>query len=107
MGGYITQRMVELLIAAERPVLGARVGIVGIIFNEDWPDLRNSRVPDIVAEAARVRRRGTRGRPARRSGRSEARMLDGLILAGPYRVPGNAAIVRWKLCYDSVFRVSA
>ena len=36
--------------AAERPVKGARVGIVGITFNEEAPDLRNSRVRDIVAE---------------------------------------------------------
>jgi len=34
--------------AAERPVKGAKVGIVGITRNEDVPDLRNSRVPDIV-----------------------------------------------------------
>jgi UDP-N-acetyl-D-galactosamine dehydrogenase len=36
--------------AAERPVKGARRGIVGITFDEGVPDLRNSRVPDIVAE---------------------------------------------------------
>ena len=50
MGGFIAQRLVKLLIAAERPVKGARIGIVGITFKEDVPDLRNSRVPDIVAE---------------------------------------------------------
>src|SRR5207245_11022979 len=50
MGGFIAQRLVKLLIAAERPVKGAKVGIVGITFKEDVPDLRNSRVPDIVAE---------------------------------------------------------
>jgi UDP-N-acetyl-D-galactosamine dehydrogenase len=50
MGGFIAQRLVKLLIAAERPVKGARIGILGITFKEDVPDLRNSRVPDIVAE---------------------------------------------------------
>ena len=50
MGGYIARRLVKLLIAAERPVKGARVGILGITFKEDVPDLRNSRVPDIVTE---------------------------------------------------------
>jgi len=50
MGSFIAQRLVKLLIAAERPVKGARIGIVGITFKEDVPDLRNSRVPDIVAE---------------------------------------------------------
>src|SRR5262249_15992355 len=50
MGSFIAQRLVKLLIAAERPVKGARIGIVGIAFKEDVPDIRNSRVPDIVAE---------------------------------------------------------
>jgi UDP-N-acetyl-D-galactosamine dehydrogenase len=50
MGGFIAQRLVKLLIAADRPVRGARVGILGLAFKPDVPDLRNSRVPDIVAE---------------------------------------------------------
>src|SRR5207237_4360113 len=50
MGGFIAQRLVKLLIAAERPVNGARIGILGITFKEDVPDLHNSRMPDIVAE---------------------------------------------------------
>jgi len=50
MGGFIAQRLVKLLIAAGRPVKNARVGIIGITFKEDVPDLRNSRVPDIIAE---------------------------------------------------------
>ena len=50
MGGYIARRLVKLLIAAERPVKGAKVGILGITFKENVPDLRNSRVPDIIME---------------------------------------------------------
>jgi UDP-N-acetyl-D-galactosamine dehydrogenase len=50
MGNHVAQRVVKMLIAAERPVRGARVGILGLTFKEDVPDLRNSRVPDIVAE---------------------------------------------------------
>jgi len=50
MGAYIAQRLIKLLIAAERPIKGARVGILGLTFKEDVPDLRNSRVPDIIAE---------------------------------------------------------
>lgn len=50
MGGFIARRLVKLLIAAERPVKGARIGILGITFKENVPDLRNSRVPDIIAE---------------------------------------------------------
>src|SRR5207248_9353242 len=50
MGGFIAQRLAKLLIAAERPVKGAKVGVIGVTFKENVPDLRNSRVPDIVAE---------------------------------------------------------
>jgi UDP-N-acetyl-D-galactosamine dehydrogenase len=50
MGGFIAQRLVKLLIAAGRPVRGARVGILGLAFKEDVPDIRNSRVPDIAGE---------------------------------------------------------
>src|SRR4051794_16609386 len=42
MGAFIAQRLVKMLIAAERSVKGARVGIVGLTFKEDVPDLRNS-----------------------------------------------------------------
>jgi UDP-N-acetyl-D-galactosamine dehydrogenase len=50
MGGFIAQRLVKLLIAADRPVRGARIGILGLAFKEDVPDIRNSRIPDIVNE---------------------------------------------------------
>jgi UDP-N-acetyl-D-glucosamine/UDP-N-acetyl-D-galactosamine dehydrogenase len=50
MGGFVAQRLVKLLIAADRPVRGARVGILGLAFKENVPDLRNSRVPDIASE---------------------------------------------------------
>lgn len=50
MGAFIAQKLVKLLIAAELPVKGAKVCVVGLTFKEDVPDLRNSRVPDILAE---------------------------------------------------------
>jgi UDP-N-acetyl-D-galactosamine dehydrogenase len=50
MGGFVARRLVKLLIAADRSVKTAKVGIFGISFKENVPDLRNSRVPDIVAE---------------------------------------------------------
>src|SRR2546428_8060679 len=49
MGGFIAQRLVKLLIAAERPVKGARIGIVGLTFKEDVPHLRNSPRPHLIA----------------------------------------------------------
>lgn len=51
MGPYLGQRAIKLL-ATHRdiPINKARVGILGITFKENVPDLRNSRVPDIVRE---------------------------------------------------------
>jgi UDP-N-acetyl-D-glucosamine/UDP-N-acetyl-D-galactosamine dehydrogenase len=50
MGAFIAQRMVKLLVHADIPVRSARVGVLGLTFKENVPDMRNSRVPDIVAE---------------------------------------------------------
>ena len=50
MGGYIARQLIKLLVQADLPVKSARIGILGLTFKEDVPDLRNSRVPDIVAE---------------------------------------------------------
>ena len=50
MGGFIAQRMIKLLTSADHPIRRARIGILGLAFKENVPDLRNSRVPDIVAE---------------------------------------------------------
>ena len=50
MGVYIAQKMIKLLRKAELPLKGARIGILGLTFKENVPDLRNSRVPDIIAE---------------------------------------------------------
>ena len=100
MGGFIAQRLVKLLIAAERPVKGARVGILGITFKEDVSDLRNSRVPDIVGELREFGISALVADPL--ADPAEARReygielapleafteLDGLILAVPHRVLG-------------------
>jgi UDP-N-acetyl-D-galactosamine dehydrogenase len=100
MGGFIAQRLVKLLIAAERPVKGARIGILGITFKEDVPDLRNSRVPDIIAElrefgiAALVADPLADPTQAKHEYGVELvplehlKQLDGLILAVPHRALG-------------------
>jgi UDP-N-acetyl-D-galactosamine dehydrogenase len=48
MGIYIVEQIVKKLIAIDKPVKNAKVGILGVTFKEDVPDLRNSRVPDII-----------------------------------------------------------
>jgi UDP-N-acetyl-D-glucosamine/UDP-N-acetyl-D-galactosamine dehydrogenase len=50
MGRYIAQQTVKLMIQASLPVNGAVVTVMGFTFKEDVPDLRNTRVIDIVAE---------------------------------------------------------
>jgi UDP-N-acetyl-D-galactosamine dehydrogenase len=50
MAGFVVQRLVKLLIQADLPVRRARVGILGLTFKENVPDLRNSRVVDMIAE---------------------------------------------------------
>ena len=50
VGSYIAQRLVKMLIHAQRPVGDARIGVLGLTFKEDCADLRNSKVPDIVDE---------------------------------------------------------
>ncbi len=51
MGKYIANRLIKLMVNANHHnIKDARIGILGLTFKEDVPDLRNSRVPDIVAE---------------------------------------------------------
>jgi len=50
MGKYIAERTVKLLIHRGQPVKGAKVAVLGITFKENVPDLRNTRVVDIVHE---------------------------------------------------------
>jgi len=50
VGPYCAQRLVKMLINADIPVKGARVGVLGLTFKEDCNDLRNSKVPDILTE---------------------------------------------------------
>lgn len=50
MGKYIGENIVKYLIKANKQVKGSRVGILGITFKENCPDVRNSKVVDIINE---------------------------------------------------------
>ena len=50
MGAFIAQKLIKMLVSAQKPINGARIGIFGLTFKENVPDLRNSRVPDIIRE---------------------------------------------------------
>jgi UDP-N-acetyl-D-galactosamine dehydrogenase len=86
-----------MLIGQGFAVKGARVGVLGLTFKEDCTDLRNSKVPDILAE---LREFGiealihdSRGNPAEAKHEygvtlnqlEEYQNLDGLIVAVSHR----------------------
>ena len=50
MGSYVTSRIVKLMTKRRMHVAGARILILGLTFKENCPDLRNTRVIDIVRE---------------------------------------------------------
>lgn len=50
MGKYVAQQVVKKLISTDKLVKHARVGCLGITFKEDCPDVRNSKVNDILKE---------------------------------------------------------
>ena len=50
MGKFIAEKTVKLIIGAGMVAKEARVGLMGLTFKEDCPDLRNSRVVDIIKE---------------------------------------------------------
>jgi UDP-N-acetyl-D-galactosamine dehydrogenase len=50
MGKFIAEQTVKQMIAAGSSVKGAKVNVLGLTFKEDVPDLRNSRVIDVINE---------------------------------------------------------
>lgn len=50
MGKYVAERTVKMLIKAGKPVQGSSVAVLGITFKENVPDLRNTKVVDIISE---------------------------------------------------------
>lgn len=50
MGKFVGEKLVKLLVRQDRPVKKAHIAVLGLTFKENVPDIRNSRVPDIVSE---------------------------------------------------------
>jgi UDP-N-acetyl-D-galactosamine dehydrogenase len=50
MGKYVAERTVKMLIGAGKQVQGAKIAVLGLTFKENVPDLRNTRVIDIIRE---------------------------------------------------------
>lgn len=50
MGFYVANRTIKLMIKKGHTIAGSRVLVLGITFKENCPDIRNSRVIDVVNE---------------------------------------------------------
>ncbi len=97
MGAFVAQRLVKLLASSGTRLKSARVGVLGLTFKEDVPDVRNSKVVEIIRELRQfgveplvqdplvspddaLRAHGVRLTPW-----SELVDLDALVLAVPHR----------------------
>jgi len=50
MGSYIAKQMIKLLIHSDKNIKGSNILVLGITFKENCPDIRNTRVIDVVRE---------------------------------------------------------
>jgi UDP-N-acetyl-D-galactosamine dehydrogenase len=50
MGKYVAEQTVKHMIQAGFPVKDAKISVLGLTFKENCPDLRNSRVIDVITE---------------------------------------------------------
>ncbi|MFL9923622.1 nucleotide sugar dehydrogenase [Herbaspirillum lusitanum] len=50
MAKFVAEKTVKSMIAAGFPIKGSKVNVLGLTFKENCPDLRNSKVVDIVQE---------------------------------------------------------
>lgn len=50
MGAYVAERLVKAMLKRQIEIAGARILILGLTFKENCPDLRNTRVVDVVRE---------------------------------------------------------
>lgn len=50
MGGYVADRVLRLMVRKRINPVGARALVLGLAFKENCPDLRNTKVVDIVSE---------------------------------------------------------
>ncbi len=50
MAKFVVEQTVKQMIKANIPINGAQVNVFGLTFKEDCPDLRNSKVADVITE---------------------------------------------------------
>ncbi len=62
MAEYVAMRVIKLMIKRNIQPSGARVLVLGLTFKENCPDVRNTKVADVVRELAELRLQGRRPR---------------------------------------------
>jgi UDP-N-acetyl-D-glucosamine/UDP-N-acetyl-D-galactosamine dehydrogenase len=97
MGQHLARKTIQQMINAGRNIKGARVNVLGLTFKEDVPDIRNSKVIDIVRELHEYGVETTLHDPlaspdealheygVRLAGWNDLPVGDALILAVPHR----------------------
>jgi len=50
MAKFVAEKTIKELIASDRHIKGAKINVLGLTFKENCPDLRNSKVADLVHE---------------------------------------------------------
>lgn len=50
MGSHIASRVIKLMAQHEQPIHGGKILVLGITFKENCPDIRNSKVVDVIQE---------------------------------------------------------
>ena len=101
MGRFVAEQTVKRLAAAGRPITDSAVTVLGLAFKEDCPDLRDTRVIDIVRELESYGCRVAVHDPLASAAEAEAHYgvtlaaldalppADALILAVPHRPFGS------------------
>ena len=91
MGKFVAEQTVKLLIHQELNVRQARVAVLGITFKENVPDVRNSKVGDIVRELAEY---GVETRVHDPLASAEATEEEcGIRLSSPQELAGADAVI--------------
>ncbi|TMG82218.1 MAG: nucleotide sugar dehydrogenase [Betaproteobacteria bacterium] len=103
MGKYVADQTIKLMIKAGSAVNGAAVNVLGLTFKENCPDLRNSRVIDVIREltsfGVRVHVHDPVADPA------EALHEYGVVLAPWDELPRASAVVS-AVVHDALTRRS-
>jgi len=118
MPAYVADRLLKLLALHKIHVVGARVLILGLTFKENCPDLRNTRVVDVVRELRQYHARVDIHDPWADAAEARAELgcelvgepasgaYDAIVLAVPHRQfvkQGAEKIQRWRKPRSVVF----